>query len=96
MAGELGFEPRFSESESDVLPLNYSPIFSSRSATRSGRNAALRKRFALRHLNALSKSFDGRPAIPSLPTLCKTAGSALAPAGESDGHRGDAENAAGG
>jgi hypothetical protein len=25
MAGELGFEPRFSESESDVLPLNYSP-----------------------------------------------------------------------
>jgi hypothetical protein len=26
MAGELGFEPRFSESESDVLPLNYSPI----------------------------------------------------------------------
>ncbi len=27
MAGELGFEPRFSESESDVLPLNYSPNF---------------------------------------------------------------------
>ena len=27
LAGELGFEPRFSESESDVLPLNYSPIF---------------------------------------------------------------------
>ena len=27
MAGELGFEPRFSESESDVLPLNYSPKF---------------------------------------------------------------------
>ena len=26
MAGELGFEPKFSESESDVLPLNYSPI----------------------------------------------------------------------
>ena len=26
LAGELGFEPRFSESESDVLPLNYSPI----------------------------------------------------------------------
>ncbi len=26
MAGELGFEPRFSESESDVLPLNYSPM----------------------------------------------------------------------
>jgi hypothetical protein len=25
VAGELGFEPRFSESESDVLPLNYSP-----------------------------------------------------------------------
>ncbi len=25
LAGELGFEPRFSESESDVLPLNYSP-----------------------------------------------------------------------
>ena len=27
LAGELGFEPRFSESESDVLPLNYSPTF---------------------------------------------------------------------
>ena len=27
MAGGLGFEPRFSESESDVLPLNYSPKF---------------------------------------------------------------------
>jgi hypothetical protein len=27
LAGELGFEPRFSESESDVLPLNYSPSF---------------------------------------------------------------------
>ena len=26
LAGELGFEPRFSESESDVLPLNYSPF----------------------------------------------------------------------
>jgi hypothetical protein len=26
MAGEPGFEPRFSESESDVLPLNYSPL----------------------------------------------------------------------
>ena len=26
LAGGLGFEPRFSESESDVLPLNYSPI----------------------------------------------------------------------
>ena len=26
LAGELGFEPRFSESESDVLPLNYSPV----------------------------------------------------------------------
>jgi hypothetical protein len=26
LAGELGFEPRFSESESDVLPLNYSPM----------------------------------------------------------------------
>ena len=26
MAGEPGFEPRFSESESDVLPLNYSPM----------------------------------------------------------------------
>ena len=26
LAGELGFEPRFSESESDVLPLNYSPL----------------------------------------------------------------------
>ena len=26
VAGELGFEPRFSESESDVLPLNYSPV----------------------------------------------------------------------
>ena len=25
MAGGLGFEPRFSESESDVLPLNYPP-----------------------------------------------------------------------
>src|SRR6478609_271691 len=25
LAGELVFEPRFSESESDVLPLNYSP-----------------------------------------------------------------------
>ena len=28
LAGGLGFEPRFSESESDVLPLNYSPMFS--------------------------------------------------------------------
>ena len=27
MAGELGFEPKFSKSESDVLPLNYSPSF---------------------------------------------------------------------
>jgi hypothetical protein len=26
VAGGLGFEPRFSESESDVLPLNYPPI----------------------------------------------------------------------
>src|SRR5262249_11752186 len=26
LAGGLGFEPRFSESESDVLPLNYPPI----------------------------------------------------------------------
>ena len=25
LAGGLGFEPRFSESESDVLPLNYPP-----------------------------------------------------------------------
>ena len=29
MAGELGFEPRFSESESDVLPLNYYPSLAS-------------------------------------------------------------------
>ena len=28
LAGELGFEPRLTESESAVLPLNYSPIFS--------------------------------------------------------------------
>src|ERR1700730_10990265 len=27
MAGELGFEPRLTESESAVLPLNYSPNF---------------------------------------------------------------------
>ena len=26
VAGELGFEPRLAESESAVLPLNYSPI----------------------------------------------------------------------
>ena len=26
MAGELGFEPRLTESESAVLPLNYSPV----------------------------------------------------------------------
>jgi hypothetical protein len=26
MAGELGFEPRLTESESAVLPLNYSPM----------------------------------------------------------------------
>jgi hypothetical protein len=26
LAGELGFEPRLTESESAVLPLNYSPI----------------------------------------------------------------------
>jgi hypothetical protein len=26
MAGELGFEPRLTESESAVLPLNYSPF----------------------------------------------------------------------
>lgn len=26
VAGELGFEPRLTESESAVLPLNYSPI----------------------------------------------------------------------
>src|SRR5262249_56744248 len=26
MAGELGFEPRLTESESAVLPLNYSPL----------------------------------------------------------------------
>src|SRR6266850_72770 len=26
LAGGLGFEPRFSESESDVLPLNYPPL----------------------------------------------------------------------
>ena len=30
LAGELGFEPRFSESESDVLPLNYSPTWPGR------------------------------------------------------------------
>jgi hypothetical protein len=28
VAGELGFEPRLTESESAVLPLNYSPILS--------------------------------------------------------------------
>jgi hypothetical protein len=28
MAGGPGFEPRFSESESDVLPLNYPPKLS--------------------------------------------------------------------
>jgi hypothetical protein len=27
MAGELGFEPRLTESESAVLPLNYSPVW---------------------------------------------------------------------
>jgi hypothetical protein len=26
LAGELGFEPRLTESESAVLPLNYSPL----------------------------------------------------------------------
>jgi hypothetical protein len=26
LAGELGFEPRLTESESAVLPLNYSPM----------------------------------------------------------------------
>jgi hypothetical protein len=30
MAGELGFEPRLTESESAVLPLNYSPTVRSR------------------------------------------------------------------
>ena len=30
LAGELGFEPRLTESESAVLPLNYSPTVRSR------------------------------------------------------------------
>ena len=33
MAGELGFEPRLTESESAVLPLNYSPILSGSNTT---------------------------------------------------------------
>lgn len=33
MAGELGFEPRYSESESDVLPLDDSPADSRSEAT---------------------------------------------------------------
>src|SRR3954452_382009 len=42
MAGELGFEPRFSESESDVLPLNYSPAGAGAGPISSGRGGAYR------------------------------------------------------
>jgi hypothetical protein len=57
LAGELGFEPRFSESESDVLPLNYSPNFSARSASecRSAMLLVLQRRSPLGHLDPLSK-----------------------------------------
>jgi hypothetical protein len=40
MAGELGFEPRLTESESAVLPLNYSPIFGGSNTTCTRRKFA--------------------------------------------------------
>ena len=41
MAGELGFEPRLTESESAVLPLNYSPIPSRDQHISRGRETGL-------------------------------------------------------
>ena len=41
MAGELGFEPRLTESESAVLPLNYSPILACGSGRYSKSASAL-------------------------------------------------------
>lgn len=35
LAGEPGFEPRLTESESVVLPLNYSPLFGRRTQIRT-------------------------------------------------------------
>ncbi len=72
MAGELGFEPRFSESESDVLPLNYSPTREAAGVCAACRRAVVSreinpvlertpvrwrpKRHHLGHLGGLSKS----------------------------------------
>src|ERR1700732_3525971 len=41
LAGELGFEPRLTESESAVLPLNYSPIPSRNQHISWGREVCL-------------------------------------------------------
>ena len=45
MAGELGFEPRLTESESAVLPLNYSPTNSLKSNKNFCRFTIRRRKF---------------------------------------------------
>ena len=53
MAGGLGFEPRFSESESDVLPLNYPP-------SNSGRNYIALALSFFNQIKVLRKVSDAR------------------------------------
>src|SRR5262249_42194526 len=59
LAGELGFEPRFSESESDVLPLNYSPM----GLSRNGASAAIKKPHDMGQFHRFDKSMRRKPAV---------------------------------
>ena len=67
LAGELGFEPRLTESESAVLPLNYSPVLSG--VHKGNHPGAVRRnrRSRLKHLAALSKSSANRLGSRPIP-----------------------------
>ena len=63
LAGGLGFEPRFSESESDVLPLNYPPIGTRCSYTSAEHRASPGSAAA----NLLNHRNSGRPGVLKQP-----------------------------
>ena len=60
MAGELGFEPRLTESESAVLPLNYSPLRAEEPGLIKIRKAYQRIGHGLRPLEPLSPCVAAR------------------------------------
>jgi hypothetical protein len=68
VAGELGFEPRLTESESAVLPLNYSPIWS-RHQSLSGRFAYAVVAEHPRLLSAAASAARAKSSSPSRPAF---------------------------